>query len=70
MSEAEEIYERARQLPALARAEVLDFIGYLESKLARESEPRAKKLPDPISVGQILGDFRLDRQSIYGDDER
>lgn len=38
MSTAQEILERARQLPESLQAEVLDFIDYLSQKARKENE--------------------------------
>lgn len=45
MSTAETIYEQVKTLPEPAAREVLDFVKFIESRLARQAGKTAKKRP-------------------------
>ncbi|MBF0309980.1 MAG: DUF2281 domain-containing protein [Magnetococcales bacterium] len=75
MALAEEIYQRAQCLPEDKAAEVLDFIGYLETTMNRRLSIPKKRRPvlewlKPIHVSSWNDTIDLSREAMYGDDGR
>ena len=75
MTMVEEIYQRARQLPENKAAEVLNFIGYLETTLNRQPSIPRRRPPvlewlKPIHVDSWDDSIDLSREAMYGDDGR
>ncbi|MBF0399357.1 MAG: hypothetical protein HQL90_01165 [Magnetococcales bacterium] len=75
MTMVEEICQRARQLPEDKAAEVLNFIGHLETTPNRQSSIPKRRPPvaewlKPIHVDSWNDSMDLRREAIYGDDGR
>lgn len=75
MTMIEEIYQRVRQLPEDKAAEVLNFIGYLETTLHRRpttprKHPSVSEWLKPIHVDSWDDSIDLSREAIYGNDGR
>ncbi|MBF0438167.1 MAG: hypothetical protein HQL93_03505 [Magnetococcales bacterium] len=75
MTMIEEIYQRVRQLPEDKAAEVLEFIGYLETAMHRwpaipRKHPSVSEWLKPIHVAFWDDSMDLSREAMYGDDGR
>ena len=54
MSVAEKIYRHIQDLPESLQAEVLDFVGYLETKAARQSDANDHFTASEISIALAM----------------